>query len=81
MLESEFAWANYCKYLLVFGGIMNTPVQLSLEQQFNVRAFSEQVKDLSREQAQDFLVDLYRQMMIKETMYKGFLMQQLGVIS
>jgi hypothetical protein len=60
---------------------MNTPVQLSLEQQFNVRAFSEQVKDLSREQAQDFLVDLYRQMMIKETMYKGFLMQQLGVIS
>jgi hypothetical protein len=58
---------------------MNTPVQLSLEQQFNMRAFSEQVKDLSREQAQDFLVDLYRQMMIKETMYKGFLMQQLGV--
>jgi Phycobilisome degradation protein nblA len=58
---------------------MNTPVQLSLEQQFNLRAFSEQVKDLSREQAQDFLVDLYRQMMIKETMYKGFLMQQLGV--
>jgi Phycobilisome degradation protein nblA len=79
MLESKSAWADYCKHLLVFGGIMNTPVQLSLEQQFNVRAFSEQVKDLSREQAQDFLVDLYRQMMIKETMYKGFLMQQLGV--
>jgi acyl-CoA-binding protein len=58
---------------------MDTPFELSLEQQFNVRAFSEQVKGLSKEQAQEFLVDLYRQMMIKETMYKGFLMQQLGV--
>jgi hypothetical protein len=58
---------------------MNTPIQLSLEQQFNVRAFSEQVKDLTREQAQDFLVDLYQQMVIKETMYKGLLMQQLGL--
>jgi Phycobilisome degradation protein nblA len=58
---------------------MDRSFELSLEQQFNVRAFSEQVKDLSREQAHDFLVDLYRQMMIKETMYKGFLMQQLGV--
>lgn len=58
---------------------MNTPFELSLEQQFNVCAFSEQVKGLSREQAQDFLVDLYRQMMIKETMYKGFLIQQLGI--
>jgi Phycobilisome degradation protein nblA len=58
---------------------MEKSFELSLEQQFNVCAFSEQVKGLSREQAQDFLVDLYRQMMIKETMYKGFLMQQLGV--
>lgn len=57
----------------------HTSVELSLEQQFNVRAFSEQVKDLSREQAQDFLVDLYQQMVIKETMYRGFLVQQLGI--
>jgi Phycobilisome degradation protein nblA len=59
--------------------VNNTSVELSLEQQFNVRAFSEQVKDLSREQAQDFLVDLYQQMVIKETMYRGFLVQQLGI--
>ncbi|WP_404788643.1 NblA/ycf18 family protein [Altericista sp. CCNU0014] len=58
---------------------MNTPLELSLEQQFNIRAFAEQVKDLSREQAQDFLVDLYQQMVVKETMYKGFLMEQLGI--
>jgi acyl-CoA-binding protein len=34
------------------GGFMNTPFEFSLEQQFNLRAFSEQVKGLSREQAQ-----------------------------
>ncbi|MGB8702111.1 MAG: NblA/ycf18 family protein [Thermosynechococcaceae cyanobacterium] len=58
---------------------MNTPFDLSLEQQFNLRAFAEQVKSLSHEQAQEFLVDLYRQMVVKETMYKGFLKQQIGL--
>ncbi|NJM75906.1 MAG: NblA-related protein [Acaryochloridaceae cyanobacterium RU_4_10] len=57
---------------------MNTPFDLSLEQQFSLRAFSEQVKDLSREQAQDFLVDLYRQMMVKESLYKQIMKQQIG---
>jgi hypothetical protein len=57
---------------------MNTPFELSLEQQFNIRAFSEQVKSLDREQAQEFLVDLYRQMVVKERMYQSFLKQQLG---
>jgi hypothetical protein len=57
---------------------MNTPFELSLEQQFNIRAFSEQVKSLDREQAQEFLVDLYRQMVVKEKMYQSFLKQQLG---
>ena len=57
---------------------MNTPFEFSLEQQFNLCAFSEQVKGLSREQAQDFLVDLYRQMIVKETLYKQIMKQQLG---
>jgi Phycobilisome degradation protein nblA len=60
------------------GGFMNTPFEFSLEQQFNLRAFSEQVKDLSREQAQDYLVDLYRQMIVKESLYKQIMKQQLG---
>jgi Phycobilisome degradation protein nblA len=58
---------------------VNTAFELSLEQQFNIRSFSEQVKNLSKEQAQDFLVDLYRQMLCKEAMYKEFLLQHLGV--
>jgi hypothetical protein len=57
---------------------MNTSVELSIEQQFSLRAFSEQVKDLSQEQAQSFLVDMYKQMIIKEKMYQNFLRQGLG---
>ncbi|HEY9824360.1 MAG TPA: NblA/ycf18 family protein [Stenomitos sp.] len=58
---------------------MHTPFELSLEQQFNVRAFAEQVKDLTQEQAQSFLVDMYRQMVVKEALYKSLLKQQMGI--
>jgi len=35
---------------------MNQPIELSLEQQFSIRSFETQVQQMSREQAQDFLV-------------------------
>ena len=40
--------------------------ELSLEQQYTLRVLSEQVKNLSKEEAQQNLIDLYRQMMIRE---------------
>lgn len=52
---------------------MNKPVELSLEQEFSLRSFSDQVERMSREQAQEFLVMLYEQMMIRETMYREFI--------
>ncbi|GAB4185297.1 MAG: hypothetical protein Fur006_23570 [Coleofasciculaceae cyanobacterium] len=52
---------------------MNQPIELSLEQQFSIRSFADQVQHMSREQAQEFLLMLYQQMMIKETMYQHFL--------
>ena len=55
------------------------PFELSLEQQFNIREFSDMAKRLSREQAQAMLVECYRSMVIKETMYKGLLVQPFGV--
>jgi hypothetical protein len=58
---------------------MNQPIELSLEQQFNIRSFETQVQQMSREQAQNFLVDLYKQMMMRETMYKHFLKHQWGL--
>lgn len=52
---------------------MNQPMELSLEQQFSIRTFADQVQHMSREQAQEFLLVLYQQMMIKEAMYLHFL--------
>lgn len=60
---------------------MNQPVELSLEQEFNLRSFADQVQYMSREQAQDFLVNLYKQMMVKETMYKEFIKHEWGLNS
>ncbi|MGK7872571.1 MAG: NblA/ycf18 family protein [Xenococcaceae cyanobacterium] len=58
---------------------MSQPIQLSLEQQFNIRSFETQVQKMSREQAQEFLVKLYEQMMIRENMYKEFIKHQWGL--
>jgi hypothetical protein len=52
---------------------VNQSIELSLEQQFSIRSFADQVQHMSREQAQEFLLMLYQQMMIKETMYQHFL--------
>lgn len=58
---------------------MNEPMQLSLEQQFSLRSFESQVNKMSHEQAQQFLVKLYEQMMMRETMYKHFLKHEWGI--
>jgi Phycobilisome degradation protein nblA len=58
---------------------MSTSFDLSLEQQFNIRSFEHQVKDMSHAQAQEFLVDLYRQMVVRENSYKSLLKQQWGM--
>jgi Phycobilisome degradation protein nblA len=58
---------------------MSRSFDLSLEQQFNVRSFEHQVKDMSHEQTQEFLVNLYRQMMLQENSYKNLLKHQWGM--
>ncbi|BAU14415.1 phycobilisome degradation protein nblA [Leptolyngbya sp. NIES-3755] len=60
---------------------MSQPVELSLEQQFSIRSFETQVKQMSREQAQEFLVQLYEQMLMRETMYRHFLKHEWGLES
>ena len=52
---------------------MNQPIELSLEQEFSLRSFANQVQHMSREQTQEFLLMLYQQMMIREMMYRDFL--------
>lgn len=58
---------------------MNEPTRLTLEQQFSLRSFETQAKQMSREQAQEFLIELYRQMMAKEAMYKALLKKEWGI--
>ncbi|AUC60098.1 NAD(P)H-quinone oxidoreductase subunit NdhO [Cyanobacterium sp. HL-69] len=58
---------------------MNQKAQLSLEQQFNLRSFETQVAQMSREQARDFLIKLYEQMLVRENMYKDVLKHQWGL--
>ena len=58
---------------------MSHPTELSLEQQFSICSFQTQVKQMSREQAQDFLINLYEQMIVRENMYKAFLKHQWGL--
>ncbi len=58
---------------------MSQPIELSLEQKFNIRSFETQVQQMSHEQAQEFLVKLYEQMIVRENMYKEFIKHQWGL--
>ncbi|MEA5616236.1 NblA/ycf18 family protein [Cronbergia sp. UHCC 0137] len=60
---------------------MNQPINLSLEQQFSIRSFSTQVQEMSHDQAKDFLVKLYEQMVVREATYKELLKHQWGLDS
>jgi hypothetical protein len=58
---------------------MSQAFNLSLEQQFSVRSFQTQIQYMSREQAHDFLVELYTQMIWQESAYKNLLKNQWGI--
>jgi predicted HD phosphohydrolase len=60
---------------------MDSSIQLSLEQQFSIRSFATQVDQMSQEQAKDFLVKLYEQMVVREATYKELLKHQWGLDS
>ena len=49
---------------------MNLPAQLTLEQQFKLQVLKDQVSDLSKEQAQEYLLEMFRQMMVKDNLVK-----------
>ena len=60
---------------------MNYSEKLSLEQEFSLRTFTDQVRTLSPEQAQDLSLELYRQMMIKDNFYEEILKDYWGMNS
>ncbi len=54
---------------------MDLPMDLSLEQRFNLKLYEEQVKSLSQEESQQFLLELMRQLMVKDNILKHFMKQ------
>ena len=52
---------------------MDFPIELTLEQQFRLQNLKDQVKNLSQEEAQDFLLEVLRQMMVKDNLVKHLL--------
>jgi hypothetical protein len=58
---------------------MNTlALELSLEQQFFLRLYEQQVTKLSQDQAQEFLVEMIRQMMVKDNVIRSLIKFGLG---
>lgn len=49
------------------------PGSLSLEQQFKLKIVQDQVGGLSLEQAQEYVVEVMRQMMVKDNLVKHLL--------
>jgi hypothetical protein len=58
---------------------MNTlTLELSLEQQFFLRLYEQQVTKLSQDQAQEFLIEMIRQMMVKDNVIRSLIKFGLG---
>jgi Phycobilisome degradation protein nblA len=54
---------------------MDVPMELSLEQEFNLKLYREQVKGLSPEESQEFLLEVLRQLMVKDNLLKHLIKQ------
>ena len=55
------------------------PLELSLEQQFHLKKDEHQVTDLSQEQAQEFLVEAFRQLMLKDNAIRSLMKSGFGL--
>ena len=49
------------------------PLELSLEQKFHLKKYEHQVTDLSQKQAQESLVEAFRQLMIKDNAIRSLM--------
>lgn len=55
---------------------MNQEIELTLEQDFSLRNFSDLVQQMSHKQAQAFLIEQHKLMMIRDSLYQDFLRQE-----
>ncbi|WYL92808.1 MAG: NblA/ycf18 family protein [Gloeotrichia echinulata IR180] len=54
---------------------MDIPMELNLEQKFNLKLYEEQIKGLNQEESQKLLLEVLRQLMVKDNMIKHLLSQ------
>lgn len=52
---------------------MDMPGELTLEQKFQLQVLKEQVRNLSREDAQNYVLKIMQQMMVKDNLVKHLL--------
>ncbi len=53
-------------------------LELSLEQQFSLKQYENQVTSLSLSQAQEFLIEVLRQLMVKDNVIRSLMKSGLG---
>lgn len=56
---------------------MGIPLELSLEQEFNLKVYEEQIRSLSPQQSREFVLELLRQLMIKDNVIKHLMKEAL----
>lgn len=56
---------------------MESTSGLTVEQEFSLRLFQEQIKSLSVEETHDYLLEVLRQSMLKENLYKQMMKNSL----
>ncbi len=56
---------------------MGIPLELSLEQQFSLKVYEEQVRNLTPQQSQEFVLELLRQLMIKDNVIRHLMKEAL----
>jgi hypothetical protein len=58
---------------------MSETVKLTIEQKFHLRKVADQTKALSQQQAQELIVELQRQLMMKDNLFKQMLKHEWGL--
>lgn len=60
---------------------MNPSLSLSLEQEFRVKLFADQVQSLSNEELQELIVDLYQNSLVQESLFQTMMGEYMGLSS
>jgi hypothetical protein len=58
---------------------MSQQNRLSLEQEFSLKMVASQVQALTHQEAQELIVELQRQLMVKDNLYKQLIKQDWGI--